>query len=83
MFNQVDISIFDQHCHRILWRDLDDSRDPDHYCLTCASFGDRCAGIVAMLALKFTAEMYREQFPHAASIIINGEYSGQECLFFP
>ena len=74
MFNQVELSVFDQHCHRVLWRNLDESREPDHYCLTCASFGDKCAGIIAMLALKFTAEMYMEQFPVAASLIVNNSY---------
>ena len=74
MFNQVNLSEFDQHCHRILWREMDDTREPDHYCLTCASFGDKCAGIIAMLALKFTAEMFLKELPEAAKIIINNSY---------
>ena len=42
--------------------------------LTCASFGDKCAGIIAMLALRSTAEMYLEQYPEAANIIIRNSY---------
>ena len=74
MFNQVALSIFDQHCHRILWRDFEINREPDHYVLTSASFGDKCAGIIAMLALKFTAEKYIETFPVAANLIVNNSY---------
>ena len=74
MFNQVALSLFDQHCHRILWRDFDVNREPDQYVLTSASFGDKCAGIIAMLALKFTAERYLERFPIAANIIIRNSY---------
>ena len=74
MYNQVALSLFDMHCHRILWRDFDQNRKPDHYVLTCATFGDKCAGIIAMLALKYTAEMFKDEFPQAANIIIENSY---------
>ena len=74
MYNQVTLSFFDMHCHRFLWRDFDQSREPDHYVLTSATFGDKCAGIIAMLALKSTAEMFKDEFPEAADFIINNSY---------
>ena len=74
MYNQVELSLFDMHCHKILWRDFDQNRKPDHYVLTCATFGDKCAGIIAMLVLKYTAEMFKDEFPQAANIIIENSY---------
>ena len=74
MYNQITLSSFDTHCHRFLWRDFDQSREPDHYVLTCATFGDKCAGIIAMLALKNTAEMFKEEYPEASKIILENSY---------
>ena len=74
MYNQIALSSFDMHCHRILWRDFDQSRQPDHYVLTSATFGDKCAGIISMLALKTTAEMFKDKYPEAANIIIENSY---------
>ena len=57
MYNSVKISLLDQHCHRFLWRELDVSRNPDVYALTTVTFGDKCGGSVAMMALKETTTL--------------------------
>lgn len=30
IYNSVRMSVFDQHCHRFLWRELETARAPDH-----------------------------------------------------
>ncbi|XP_071525744.1 uncharacterized protein [Panulirus ornatus] len=74
MYNTVTMSLFDQHCHRFLWRDLNVHNKPDHYVLACVPFGDRPSGTIAMLALKLTAEMFQDKYPNATKVIINNSY---------
>lgn len=75
MYNTIAMSPFDQHCHRFLWRDLNIIHNaPDHYVLTCVPFGDKPSGTIAMLALKFTAEMSRDKYPDATKIIVDNSY---------
>ena len=74
MYHSVSISIPDQHTHRFLWRDLDESCSPDTYVMTAVSFGDKPAGTIATLALRKTAEMGQEEFPEAARAIIRNTY---------
>ncbi|XP_068223879.1 uncharacterized protein [Palaemon carinicauda] len=74
MYNTISLSLFDQHCHRFLWRDFKVDVKPDHYMLTCVPFGDKPSGTIAMLALKLTAEMSKDEYPVATQIIVNNSY---------
>ena len=74
MYNSIGLSVMDQHTHRCLWRDMNSSREPDHYTLTSVTFGDRPAGAIAVIALRKTAEMFEDRFTKAAKIIINDSY---------
>ena len=49
-------------------------REPDVYVMTALSFGDRPAAAIASLALQKTAENGSEQYPDAATTIINNSY---------
>lgn len=73
MYNSVDISVFDQNCHRFLWREMDVDRTPDHYVLTTVTFGDRPGGAIAMIALRKTSEM-SDQCPNAKRLIECNSY---------
>ncbi|XP_045115478.1 uncharacterized protein LOC123507035 [Portunus trituberculatus] len=73
MYNSVDISLFDQNCHRFLWREMDADRVPDHYALTTVTFGDRPGGAIAMIALRKTSEM-SNQCPKAKKLIECNSY---------
>ena len=64
----------DQHTHSFLWRNCETDRKPDVYVLTTVTFGDRPAGSIAATALKKTAELGKEQFPEAATIIDRNIY---------
>lgn len=50
------------------------SREPDHFMLTSATFGDRPSGAIAVMALRYTAEMNGEKFPHVAELIKENIY---------
>ncbi|XP_068220711.1 uncharacterized protein [Palaemon carinicauda] len=59
MYHTVKLSTLDEHTHRFVWRDLDDSRPPDQYVLTTVTFGDRPSGTIAMVALSHTVEQFK------------------------
>ncbi|KAK4304812.1 hypothetical protein Pmani_023247 [Petrolisthes manimaculis] len=74
MHNTIKLSKFDQHTHRLVWRDLNVDRKPDHYVLTAVPFGDRPSGIISTLALRRTANMHKDNFPEVAKMINNNTY---------
>ena len=74
MYHAVKIDSIDQHTHRCLWRNMETEREPDVYVITSVSFGDKPAGNIATLALRKAAEMGKETYPKAASIIQNSTY---------
>ena len=49
-----------QHTHRFVWHDMDTMREPEHYVLTLVTFGDRCSGAIAALAMRKTTEMQEQ-----------------------
>ncbi|KAK4315789.1 hypothetical protein Pmani_012997 [Petrolisthes manimaculis] len=73
MFNSVRLSEFDSHVHRFLWRDFEDCA-PDHYALTAVPFGDICSPAIAVLAMRQTADKYKDDFPIPANIILKDSY---------
>ena len=74
MFHSIDIPILDQMTHRFLWRNMDEQRDPDTYAMTAVNMGDRPTGTIAMIALHKTAEMCRDEFPHASETVLKNSY---------
>lgn len=74
MYHSIEMSEFDQHINRFLWRGMNTSREPDHFMLTSVTFGDRPSGTIAVMALRYTAEMNGEKFPHVAKLIEENTY---------
>ena len=74
MYNTVLMMALEQHTHRFVWRDAEISKNPEHYVLTALSFGDRPSGIIAMLALRKTAQLKEREFPEVKSIIDRNTY---------
>lgn len=52
MYNAVKLEELEQYTHRIVWRDVDSSKTPEHYMLTAVAFRDRSSGVIAATALK-------------------------------
>ncbi|XP_068224543.1 uncharacterized protein [Palaemon carinicauda] len=74
MYNCIKLPELEQHVHRFVWRNLQSNRNPDHYVMTCMGFGDRPSGIIAMLALRHTAELSVKDFPEASRVIMTNSY---------
>ena len=74
LFHAIDIPIVDQMTHRFLWRDLEDEREPDTYVMTSVNIGDRPSGTIAMIVLRKTAEMSKNEFPPSCQTIISNNY---------
>ena len=53
---------------------MNTNQEPDHYILLRVTFGDRPSGAIAILALRKTAEMFKNEFPESALILINNSY---------
>ena len=74
MFHSIFLEPKEQHCHRFLWRDLDQERKPDIYVMERVNMGDRPAPAIATEALFMTAELSRDSSPEAARFIQRGSY---------
>ena len=74
MFHVIDIPIVDQMTHRFLWRDLEDEREPNTYVMTSVNMGNRPSGAIAIIVLRETAEMSKDEFPQACQTIISNCY---------
>ena len=74
MYHSVHISLLDQHTHRFLWRNMDNTRDPDMYMMQKVSFGDKPAVNIAAVALRKTAEEGKEMYPRAAELVLHNTY---------
>ena len=74
MFNSVHINELEQHCHRFLWRNMENGRKPDVYVMTRVNMGDRPAGSISTEALYKTADMFSQDSERAAQIIRNNTY---------
>ena len=73
-YNSVDSHTEDQHLRRILWRNMESSRDPDIYVTTCVTFGDLPAGVVTQTAARLSCEGWETKFPEAVEMIIRDSY---------
>ncbi len=74
MFHSIHLQELESHCHRFLWRDMDDSKDPEVYIITRVNMGDRPASAIATEALRATAVMSEKIMPEASNLIINSSY---------
>ena len=74
MFHSVHLGPVEQHCHRFLWRELDESKDPDTYIMERVNFGDRPAPAIATEALMMTAESFKDEYPRAARFVEESSY---------
>jgi hypothetical protein len=74
MFNSVYLKALEQHCHRFLWRDLQQHRPPDIYVIQRVNMGDTPAPAISTEAVYKTAELYREDSPQAANLLKHSSY---------
>ena len=74
MYHAVQTTPLVQHTHRMLWRNGDSNREPDHLALTRVTFGDKPSGAIATVAMRQTAEMSKDTHPRECDIINRDSY---------
>ena len=74
MFHSVRLKLLEQHCHRFLWRNLEQDKEPETYVITKVNMGDRPASAIATEAMFLTADRFEETFPQAAEFIHRSAY---------
>ena len=70
MYNTVHLEELEQHMHRFLWRECNQSRKPDVWVITRVNLGDRPSGTIAITAKNNTAHMFAHICPESAQMLI-------------
>ena len=79
MFLQVKVALKDQNVHRFPWRSMDPSKVVKSNCMTRLPFGDICSPYLAIATMQHHAEINREEFPKAATVVKEDTYV-DDCL---
>ncbi|XP_064627810.1 uncharacterized protein LOC135487695 [Lineus longissimus] len=74
MFLQILLKPEDTEVHRFLWRNRDDTRDPEIFKLTRVAFGDRSSPDMASLVMLKIAERHKTSHPEAAQVLEEDRY---------
>ena len=74
MFLQVGLWDEDRPYHMFLWRDFDDSREPDVYELQRLLFGNAASPFCSQYVLHSHAQAHKTEFPEAAESVDNSMY---------
>ena len=74
MYNSIELEQLETHCHRFLWRDLED-RTPDVWAITRVNLGDRPSGTISIVARDLTADKFQSINPEAAEMIKNQTFT--------
>ena len=74
MFLQVAISSKDRPYHRFLWREFDNTRDPDVYEFSRILFGNTASPFCAQFFLQTHAKEHSATYPSAAVTVDNSMY---------
>ena len=74
MYLQVEIEETDRPFFRVLWRDLDSTKEPEEYEFTRVVFGKNSAPMEAQFIAQENARQHRESYPLAAETILKSTY---------
>ena len=74
MFLQVGISSKDRPYHRLLWREFDNTRDPDVCEFSRVLFGNTASPFCAQFILQAHAQEHSATYPSAAVTVDNSMY---------
>ena len=70
MFSQIALAEKDRCYHRLLWRDLDTTREPDVYEAVRLVFGDRASPFLAQYVMRRHAEELQNEYKLAAEVVL-------------
>ena len=76
MFNAVELEYKDTFLQCFLWRGMDDSGEPEMYCVVVNNLGIKPAGPIAKKALDKFADLFEVTYPNTAEQLKNDSYVG-------
>ena len=74
MFFEVGLPAEDRPYHRLLWRDIDSSKEPDIYESQQLLFGNTASPFCAQYVIHAHTQSHKETFPEAAESVDNSMY---------
>lgn len=74
MFHQVKIRTEDRPAQRFLWRNGDQSKQPDQYVMNVMTFGAKCSPSAAQYVKNLNASEFEDKYPRAVDAIVNNHY---------
>ena len=74
MYNSVKLETEDCFMQCFLWRNLDESKEPDTYMVMVNNIGIKPAGAIATLALQKSSDLHQENYPVASYQLKDGSY---------
>jgi hypothetical protein len=83
MFHSVFLDEVAQHCHRFLWRNMDETRKPDVYIMLRVNMGDKPAPAISTEAIYLTVEKFGTDCPQAAKMLKCNTYVDDIVDSFP
>ena len=83
MYNRVLLEEEDAFCQCFLWRDMDQSKEPEVYQVVVNNIGVKPAGAIATRAFHMSAEMHEDQFPETARMLKEQSYVDDLALTAP
>ena len=69
MFLQIEVDERDRDCLRFLWRDLDQSKEPNVYRMTVVTFGVGSSPFLAIKSVKNHAALNKSSYPQEAKVL--------------
>ena len=74
IFHAIYIKSLGQHCHRFLWRNLQQQQSPDAYVMERVKLGDTPGPAICAEAVYKTADLFRENCPQAGDLLKKSSY---------
>lgn len=74
MFHQVDIREQDRQAQRFLWRNGDESKEPEIYVVNVMTFGATCSPSSAQFVKNTNAKEFEQIYPEAVTSIVQNHY---------
>ena len=80
MYLQIEIEEQDRSHFRLLWRDLDPSREPDVFEFSCVVFGKNFAPMESLFVAQENARRNQDRYPLATETVLKATYIDADSI---